>query len=122
MYNMLFGVNEYAEIFLRMLDLTKEDCGRFRDCYLSEDGTKIIIYTRNGGGNREDYQYIFDELSKHENYICDYDDDFDCTYASIEFSIPEKCKNIIPELLESSDTTTGAEKWDKLFKQLEEEK
>ena len=119
MYNMLFGVNANAETFLRMLNLKEEDCGRFRDCYLSEDGTKIIVYTRNGGGNREDYQGVFNELSKHKNYICDYDDDFDCTYASIEFSVPDEYKSTVSELLETTDTTTGAEKWDKLFKMFE---
>lgn len=118
MYNILFGVNDYAKSLLKMLNLTEEDCGRFRDCYLSEDGERIIVYTRNGGGNREEYQYVFDELSENENYICDYDDDFDCTYASIEFSVPEKYKKITSELAKETDTTTGAEKWDMLFKKM----
>ena len=86
MYNMLFGENELADDLLKMLNLTKEDCGRYRDCYLDEKGEKIIVYTRNGGGNREYYEEVFDKLSSHTNYLCDYDDDFDCTYASIEFS------------------------------------
>jgi len=66
--------------------------GRFRDIYFqNEEGSepKIILYTRNGGGNREWYQYVFDLLEKHPLYIADYDDDFDCTYAYIEFKAPE---------------------------------
>jgi hypothetical protein len=66
--------------------------GRFRDIYFqNEEGSepKIILYTRNGGGNRDYYQYIFDLLESHPLYIRDYDDDFDSTYAYIEFRAPE---------------------------------
>lgn len=121
MYNALFGVNDIAKKLLEMLELEVSDFGRFRDAYLSENGEKIIVYTRCGGGNREDYEYVFEEMKNHPNYLTDYDDDFDCTYASIEFSIPEKYKNICKELCENSDTTTGEEKWNILFKSLEGE-
>jgi hypothetical protein len=66
--------------------------GRFRDIYFqNEEGSepKIVLYTRNGGGNREWYQYVFELLENHPLYITDYDDDFDCTYAYIEFKAPE---------------------------------
>ena len=119
MYNMLFGQNPISNVLLEILQLTEEGFGRFRDCYLSSDGSKIIVYTRNGGGNREKYQGVFDELSKHENYICDYDDDFDCTYASIEFSVPQKYKEICKELAKISDTSAGQDKFKKILEQLE---
>lgn len=116
MYNMLFGENELADDLLKMLNLTKEDCGRYRDCYLDEKGEKIIVYTRNGGGNREYYEEVFDKLSSHTNYLCDYDDDFDCTYASIEFSVPDKFIELTKEFVKkSADTTTGSEKFKKLL-------
>jgi hypothetical protein len=66
--------------------------GRFRDIYFeNQDGSapKIILYTRNGGGNRDYYHWVFELLEKHPLYIQDYDDDFDCTYAYIEFKAPE---------------------------------
>lgn len=64
--------------------------GRFRDIYFENEGEpKIILYTRNGGGNRDWYEYVFELLSKHPLYITDYDDDFDCTYAYIEFKAPD---------------------------------
>jgi len=66
--------------------------GRFRDIYYEhEEGKepKIILYTRNGGGNRDFYQYVFELLENHPLHITDYDDDFDCTYAYIEFKAPE---------------------------------
>lgn len=72
--------------------------GRYRDIFLNEDGTQIVLYTRNGGGNRESYSYIFQVLSGHPNYIKDWDDDFDSTYAYISFSVPkgweEFCKQL----------------------------
>lgn len=92
LYNSLFGENNLAPVLKSVLKLDTENypTGRYRDIYL--DGDKITLYTRNGGGNREDYQFVFDALSKHPNYIRNYDDDFDCTYAYVEFSIPDQFK------------------------------
>lgn len=93
LYNLLHGINDLSPLLLRMLDLDQKDgnydTGRFRDIYLNEDGTKVILLTRNGGGNREEYQSIIDHLATHPEYIRDYDDDFDCTYAYIEFNVPK---------------------------------
>ena len=119
MYNALFGFDNNAEVLLSFLHLTKEDFGRFRDCYFSKDGNAIIVYTRCGGGNREEYQEVFDKIQQHPNYIKDYDDDFDCTYASFEFSIPEQHVNDCARLFKDADTTTGAEKFDNLMKAME---
>jgi hypothetical protein len=66
--------------------------GRFRDIYFENEECsvpKIILYTRNGGGNRDWYEYVFELLSSHPLYLTDYDDDFDSTYAYIEFKAPE---------------------------------
>ena len=92
LYNALFGMNPAAGYLLGSLDKTKDDFGRFRDAYFekNEDGTgKIIVYTRCGGGNREDYEDVYDEMQDHPLYIKDYDDDFDCTYSYFEFNAPE---------------------------------
>lgn len=120
MFNALFGNNIDSVELLHMINLTPEDVGRYRDCYLSKDGQRIIVYTRNGGGNREEYGYVFENLSTHPNYITDYDDNFDCTYASIEFSIPEQYKDRVAELFKTADTTTGSEKFQNLFKAMED--
>ena len=98
MYNMLFGNNPLSDIILATLDLTKADCGRFRDCFITED--KIAIYTRLGGGNREDYEETTKRLQSLPNYLYDKDDDFDCTYATFYYSFPEKYKDILQELNE----------------------
>lgn len=103
LYNLLHGVNPLAGIWLTMLDLKPDDVGRFRDCYLArDDETKelqIHIYTRNGGGNREDHWGVFDRLSNHPMYLRDWDDDFDSTYATIAFKIPDGFKSAVQELV-----------------------
>jgi hypothetical protein len=114
MYNMLFGESSEADTLLSLLGLTREDFYRYRDCYLEDD--KIAVYTRGGGGNRECFcnddwneKYEIEHgnvigndghfpdcvvhkqraLRLHPNYLCDEDDDYDCTYATFYFSVPE---------------------------------
>lgn len=102
LYNALFGVNPLATLLLGMLNLDRGEVGRFRDCFLTkgDDGQpRIVIYTRNGGGNREEYQGVLDTLSKHPCWVRDYDDDFDSTYASIEFRVPEELRSLAEGLL-----------------------
>lgn len=96
LYNLLFGQNQHAEFILATLGLTPSDVGRFRDAFVA-DG-QIAVYTRNGGGNRDDYQSVFDLLESHPNYLSDHDDDFDCTYATIYFSFPELWKEELTAL------------------------
>jgi hypothetical protein len=88
MYNMMFGQNPASSAILATLGLTQGDVGRFRDCFIANG--EIAVYTRNGGGNREDYQEVFDTLSKHPCYLRDEDDDYDSTYATIYFKFPEE--------------------------------
>lgn len=116
MYNLLFGEGQQADVLLKILGISKYDCGRYRDCFINNG--KIVIHTRNGGGNREDYEGVFEELSKHPNYLYNEDDDFDCTYANIYFSIPEQYNEILSGIEESP---MPAKKWQLLFNKLNEE-
>jgi hypothetical protein len=111
MYNMLFGVNRVFPILLKALNLSyhgdklkiegEYDPGRFRDIYLSGEGDKITLFTRNGGGNREDYTEVIQKLQSHPLYIKNYDDDFDPTYAYFEFSVPDSLQEILDKLMEA---------------------
>lgn len=99
LYNQLFGMNPLSGLFMAVVGLKPEDVPRFRDAYLSDDGKRVMIYTRTGGGNRECYcDNPHDEgcyavanegMTKNLNFVTDYDDDFDSTYATWEFKIPE---------------------------------
>jgi len=92
LYNQLFEENPDANVLLGMLGVNKEIFERYRDIYLNKDGTKITVYTRCGGGNRMVYGRVFEIMKNHPNYLRDYDDSFDNTYAYIEFSVPDKFK------------------------------
>jgi hypothetical protein len=111
MYEMVFGDGLNGMFLLAYLGFTeKKDVGRYRSAWIEigEDGKpRIAIYTRNGGGNRECCEdgkienckctgcIITKILPKHENYLSDVDDDFDCTYATVYFSIPDKLKDVL---------------------------
>lgn len=93
LYNQLFGVNKAFPILLKMCGVEYSEIPRFRDCFV-KDGN-VVIYTRTGGGNRECYaddgdcsqcyHTLNDALAAKPNYLCDYDDDYDRTYAYFEF-------------------------------------
>jgi hypothetical protein len=85
LYNVVFGMNPAALHILATLGLKPADIGRFRDCFVTQG--RIAVYTRNGGGNREEYMPDF---SDHPEYIEDKDDTFDSTYATIYFRLPAK--------------------------------
>lgn len=135
LYNLLFGMNPSASVLLKMLNLTEEDIGRFRDAYM-QDG-KIVIYTRNGGGNRGHWDFVYDKnaegadcpcpgckmdyvLSAHPNYVRDYDDDFDSTYAYVVFDVPEKYREFVTTLTgsQAQEVQTVCEKFQTLIKEL----
>ena len=88
LYNMLFGKNPNTKDILSVLGLEEGYIERFRDCWVDEDENEICIYTRTGGWNREDFPNTI--LTSNKYYLYDEDDDFDNTYATYHFSIPEE--------------------------------
>lgn len=90
LYNMINGFNPSCIFFMPMLGRKQEEYPRFRDCFLTEENN-IAIYTRVGGGNRN-IGYGEEELYKDPNFIRTYDDDYDETYGTYEFKVPEKWK------------------------------
>lgn len=128
LYNALFGENPFSVTLLEMLGTTRENVPRYRDCFLSEDGTEIVIHTRTGGGNRdayekggeywEDGQIDNDTLRALPGFLGDADDDSDCTYADFRFSIPEALKPQIALLKELGAVSNPAERWQSLLEDL----
>lgn len=109
---MLFGRNLIAPVLLAAIDVDPASTGRFRDCYLNEDGSEVHVFTRNGGGNREDFMPDF---STHPLYIRDWDDDFDCTYATIAFKVPPEFAEMFRELADKTETRPPMERFQKLI-------
>lgn len=90
LYNMLMGFNPACVAILPMLGRKENEYPRFRDCFVTEEGN-IAIYTRVGGGNRN-CGYNEEKLYEDENFIKTYDDEYDTTYGTYEFKVPEKWK------------------------------
>lgn len=101
LYGILCGESSNSKRLWKMLDLGKYEVGRYRNLSLV-DG-RIILLTRNGGGNREDHEDSFASLREHPNYMDDWDCNWDCTYAEIEFSIPEGFSDEIASMPADSD-------------------
>ncbi len=92
LYNVLFGWNPACVLLAPRLthENPQQFFPRFRDCYLSEDKEHIEIYTRVGGGNRDEYAGEMAAMQSMPTYVSDEDDDFDCTYATFTFAVPEE--------------------------------
>ena len=97
LYNMINGFNPACVLIMPMLGRTQDEYPRFRDCFVTEENN-IAIYTRVGGGNRN-CGYGEEELYEDENFLTTYDDDFDSTYATYEFKVPEKWKADFDKIL-----------------------
>jgi hypothetical protein len=121
LYNMMFGVNPAALYCLPLLGKHPDQYPRFRDCFLGDeehpehDG-KIIVYTRVGGGNRGDYREQINALRASPGYITDYDDSFDCTFASFVFDVPEEWKEDFSKIREGRMSECSDAYWDQLRK------
>lgn len=87
-YYALHGIDQLAPLLLRVLDLGF-DLPRFRDIHLSGDGKTIMLLTRTGGLNRSEYRDFHRRIRRHPNFLSDLDDDWDESYATIRFSVPE---------------------------------
>lgn len=89
---MMNGFNPACIVIMPMLGRKQNEYPRFRDCFVSDDGKHIIIYTRVGGGNRNE-GFGEEELYEDENFVRTWDDDFDSTYGYYEFKVPDKWKD-----------------------------
>lgn len=119
---MVHGYNHLAGYLINKLGLRPADFGRFRDAGLYENPEKkgehqIRVLTRNGGGNRPDYQMINENLAKHPLYIKDEDDSYDSTYAYFYFKVPEEVLKDLADheiaIEEVVDNKTLKEKFDR---------
>lgn len=106
-YNMANGFNPACVFIMPMLGRKQDEWPRFRDCFVSQDGN-IEIYTRVGGANRG-CGFGEEELYKDPNFITSYDDDFDNTYATYVFSVPERWKEDFDKIVNGRIKETSLE-------------
>lgn len=94
LYSMLFGQNAQADLLLAVVGLRRSDVERLRDVFVDDD--RIAVYTRTGGGNRESYPQL--ALYRNPLFVETEDDDFDSTYATFYFRIPDGFVQDVEEL------------------------
>ena len=134
LYNTMFGVSPATFWILPMLGKHPDEYPRFRDCFLNNEerpefNEHIHVYTRTGGDNREYYEVENQAMREMSEYVTDFDDSFDNTYASWVFRIPKKWKSDYDQIkagniIEVSDDYKVevrrvypklAEKWNEFF-------
>ena len=128
MYALIHGRNPLASVLLGVLDLTTADVGRFRDAFLEngDAGLVVAVYTRNGGGNREN---CWEEdkpdsadctcpacitnhvLPRHPLFLSVIDDDFDSTYCTIRFRVPEEAQALLAPFVEEGGHFNPDARW-----------
>lgn len=143
LYNQLFGMNPRAEILLNILGLSMSSTGRLRDVYVEKnpfvkvsDRYRIILFTRNGGPNRDCWEFegcidgkhdplcivsVCKCLREHPCYVRDYDHDLvDRTYASFVFSVPRHHFELVEHIYNiTEDHQPPMEKFQKLLQKME---
>ena len=109
LYNMVNGVQMATFFVLPMLGKHPDDYPRYRDCFIGKmtqdfndldqfgiptlkhgKENLISVYTRTGGANRNSYQSAIRELEKMPEYVENFDDAFDNTFAIFVFKVPIK--------------------------------
>ncbi len=88
LYNMLFGMNAQTDILLAVIGLRSHEIERLRNVFAGDDGKTIQVYTRTGGGNRDDYPN--EKMRSVAAFVSSEDDDFDSTYCTDTFSVPSE--------------------------------
>jgi hypothetical protein len=124
---MVNGVQPATFFLLPMLGKHPDEYPRFRDCFAGKQNTDeeldqfgipvhkhgdealISVYTRVGGGNRDDYDKEIKELQAMAGYVKDFDDDFDTTFATFVFKVPERFLNDFKLIKEGKIMETSKE-------------
>jgi len=101
MYNIVNGFNPACVVLMPMLGRKQDEYPRFRDCFLSEDKERIVIYTRVGGNNRNS-GFGEETLYEDPNFVKTYDDEYDSTYGFYEFNVPDRWKDDFKKIVEGN--------------------
>ncbi len=119
LYNTLVpGGFDRAAVLLPVVGINP-DAGhlfRLRDAWVEKDGTGrlfVHVYTRVGGGNRDDYAAVITKLRSLPDYVRDADDSFDATYASFWFRVSEQFTADLAEY--ASDPVDTGRRWQKIL-------
>lgn len=101
LYHLIHGDTSPKLVIAKAFGIT--EVPRYRDLWFElipgvspQEALVLALYTRTGGGNREDYVDENEALTQLPGYITDEDDSFDQTYAVFRFKVT-------PEMLNTED-------------------
>jgi hypothetical protein len=111
LYNMLHGFEPTAGFVLHVLNVYPSAIPRFRDAYVTyrdevsdKDALVMVILTRTGGANRDEFAAENAGLCLLPGYLDTADDEFDSTFALFRYALPEQWHAHLMEYL----TVNGA--------------
>jgi hypothetical protein len=124
LYNVVHGRNPNAAVLHQMLQQVQPfDAGRLRDAWVEKQSDVVVIrlHTRNGGGNRGDYQDAITSMIEHPWFAYDEDLEYDNTYADFYFVVPVDNEIIpLPILMTIAvDPVDMSAKWQEAIADLE---
>lgn len=119
LYSQLFDEDENADKLLDILKAERDWFGRFRDIHVNANGEYIYVLTRCGGPNRDMYAKEWHDIQSHPQYLKDYDDEYDNTYACIEFKTPEDSLEFTKSISTGSNPLTLQELFEKEMKEMD---
>ena len=92
LYHLLHGKpsDELFEKLILWSDLKNIEIPRFRDISVSDKEPVVIILTRTGGGNREEYEADNVAMTVFDTFIEEYDCSWDRTYAEFRYNIKKE--------------------------------
>lgn len=89
MFDLAIGNSGWPPQLMEAFGLVPEIVGRYRDHWMErgedEDSLVLALYTRNGGGNRPDYDDELEAMHALPMFVSDADDTFDSTYCTLRF-------------------------------------
>lgn len=98
------------EVMFPFLGVPLPEIPRYRDHWLELDGDAIVlaVYTRTGGGNREEYAEQIKELCNLPAFMVETDDSYANTYMTFRFRLDyptfiERCRAVDEALCQGRD-------------------
>lgn len=119
MYNLVFGTSGWPRGVMALVIPNPDMIGRYRDHWMeavdNDDALVLAIYTRMGGGNREDYAETLAALHALPEFLSDDDDTYDSTYCTLRFKVT---KAKAQEMIEGAGALVGDSTFEQAWQEM----
>jgi len=94
MFDLVIGNTGQPMEIMALVGLTPDMVGRYRDHWIEKgpdsETLVVAVYTRNGGGNRPEFEDQLSQMHALPTFISDDDDEFDATYCTLRFTLTKQ--------------------------------